>query len=115
MRWRLRTGIVLVALVALLVAMVQRREYCLARVRYHHCLAGGHGMPAAMFLGTQGIMREHAAWHNRIADTLTYAAARPWLPIPTDPPEPPDFARPPSPEMLRFFEEVKRYAAAGSD
>jgi hypothetical protein len=114
MRLRLRTGIVLVALVALLMAMVRRREYCLERVRYHHSVAGrapaGHGMYAAMFLGTRAVMFEHASWHNKNADRLTYAAAHPWLPIPTEPPEPPTFVRP-SPGLLRFLRQLERSAA----
>ena len=66
-------------------------------------------MYAAM--GTRELMAKHAAWHNKIADRLTYVAARPWLTIPTDPPEPDSFVDPPSAEMLQFFKQIERSAA----
>ena len=105
---------VLVALVALLMAMVRRREYCLERVRYHHSIAGStprtHCNYVGMFISLRKTMREHAAWHYKIADRWTYAAGHPWLPFPTDPPEPSTFGRP-SPEMLRIMKQFEPSAA----
>ncbi len=100
MRFRIRTAMVLVALIALLITAGLRPLFCLGRANYHRSVAGrtpgSHGLYAFWGLSreTDG-SREHAAWHQLMADRFMYVAYHPWLALPTDSPEPPFNPKPP--------------------
>src|SRR3954470_1894039 len=101
MRFRIRTGIVLVALMALLMGPVGRRLYCLERARYHRSVAGtspgAHQLYAFWGLSRENDgSQEHAAWHQQMADRFIYIACHPWLAVPPASPEPPFKPKPPN-------------------
>src|SRR5262245_37189785 len=108
MRFRIRTGIVLVALMSLLLWAGRQRQYCLERARYHLSVAGtspgGHQLYAFWGLSRENDgSREHAAWHLQMSDRFMYVASHPWLAIPTDSPEPPCKPKPPKRPVPRWM------------
>lgn len=88
-RFRLRTLMIAVAVVALLafgVTLIRNaRRY--RRTAVHHAIVSRIIEIEAGRAPTQSD-RERAAYHSKLNDKYEHAASRPWLPLPPDPPPP---------------------------
>ena len=100
-RFRLRTLLILVALSAVPLALIQvrrRREHYRVQAELHGSLeqffrAGIAGMGATIGGRTSSQLRSireprRVAYHAALRAKYERAAARPWLPVPPDPPPP---------------------------
>lgn len=96
-RFRLRTLMIVVAVVGLLLGggLTLRRRSAQFRVlaQHHHALAGfatmtyADGSSTEFRLTPEGYQAKQD-WHLVLRDKYKCAARYPWLPVPADPPEP---------------------------
>jgi hypothetical protein len=108
LRLRLRTMMILVAIVAFAMAgetMRRRRAYCLRRALEHrHILLTWNGkhIPNALTRPADeeriASTNPHAAWHLRLVASYRRVASRPWEALPVEAPEPRYFFVPPDQE-----------------
>lgn len=111
MRWpkpriSLKAWLLVVALVAVVLFLLQRRQLYLERAAFHDQKAWGYRVTGNQWLSiAEGYVKRDAgeaverhliaeqnwtrsAYHLRLSKKYGYAAAHPWLPLPRDPPPP---------------------------
>jgi hypothetical protein len=93
-RFRLRTMIIVVAIVGAPMGVLIERHRRFHRLASFHAARGGEGVWAPTRIRANGsdlvkwrIARE--VWHYDLADKYREASLKPWLPVAPDPPEPP--------------------------
>jgi hypothetical protein len=88
-RYRLRTLMLAVAIVAAAIDLVARRERFRMKASRHTFQA--HEGATVISLHRAGLserLTPRGRWHRERAREFERAAARPWLPVAPDPPEP---------------------------
>lgn len=98
-RFRLRTLMIGVAVVALPLALMVRREQLLGMSRFHRdqmvqtaeWWSNGKRVSPKALAGMKSwtqLSTPVSQWHETLAETYRQAASRPWRPVPPEPPEP---------------------------